>query len=103
MNSGPPSPAFQFTQPSSIFAALSDTTCPGSTAGNQEQVEKRHRYSGSGEAIAIDYRNRQCCKYLAYSQGKLAPDIEGQDQDGRQFKLSDYRGKVVLLYFWLEY
>jgi len=32
--------------------------------------------------------------------GKEAPDIEGQDQDGKQFKLSDYRGKVVLLDFW---
>jgi hypothetical protein len=37
------------------------------------------------------------------SPGKLAPDIEGRDQDGRQFKLSEYRGKVVLLYFWLEF
>ncbi len=37
------------------------------------------------------------------SIGKAAPDIEGKDQDGRQFKLSDYRGKVVLLYFWMEY
>src|SRR5262249_2150527 len=35
--------------------------------------------------------------------GKEAADIEGQDQDGKQFKLSDYRGKVVLLYFWSEY
>ncbi len=35
--------------------------------------------------------------------GKLAPDITGQDQEGKQFKLSDYRGKVVLLYFWSEY
>ena len=35
--------------------------------------------------------------------GKVAPDIEGKDQDGRQFKLSDYRGKVVLLYFWSEF
>jgi hypothetical protein len=32
--------------------------------------------------------------------GKEAPDIEGEDQDGRPFKLSDYRGKVVLLDFW---
>jgi hypothetical protein len=32
--------------------------------------------------------------------GKTAPDIEGQDQDGVRFKLSDYRGKVVLLDFW---
>jgi hypothetical protein len=37
------------------------------------------------------------------SVGKTAPDIEGDDQDGKRFKLSDYRGKVVLLYFWQEY
>jgi len=34
--------------------------------------------------------------------GKPAPDIGGEDQDGKGFKLSDYRGKVVLLYFWQE-
>ncbi len=34
------------------------------------------------------------------SVGKTAPDIEGTDQDGVKFKLSDYRGKVVLLDFW---
>jgi len=34
--------------------------------------------------------------------GKQAPDIEGEDQDGKNFKLSDYRGKVVLLDFWQE-
>lgn len=34
--------------------------------------------------------------------GKQAPDIEGPDQDGVRFKLSDYRGKVVLLYFWQQ-
>src|SRR5262245_30244416 len=32
--------------------------------------------------------------------GKVAPDIAGPDQDGKRFKLSDYKGKVVLLYFW---
>lgn len=35
--------------------------------------------------------------------GSQAPDIEGQDRSGRVFKLSDYRGKVVLLDFWSEY
>jgi hypothetical protein len=34
------------------------------------------------------------------SIGKVAPDIEGEDQDGKRFRLSDYRGKVVLLDFW---
>ncbi len=35
--------------------------------------------------------------------GKEAPEIEGEDQDGKRFRLSDYRGKVVLLDFWSEY
>jgi hypothetical protein len=35
--------------------------------------------------------------------GKEAPDIDGLDQDGQRFRLSDYRGKVVLLDFWSEY
>jgi hypothetical protein len=32
--------------------------------------------------------------------GRKAPDIQGEDQHGNRFKLSDYRGKVVLLDFW---
>jgi hypothetical protein len=35
--------------------------------------------------------------------GRPAQEIEGDDQEGQHFKLSDYRGKVVLLYFWSEY
>jgi len=37
-------------------------------------------------------------RYL--SIGKEAPDIEGSDIDEKAFKLSDYRGKVVVLDFW---
>ncbi len=32
--------------------------------------------------------------------GNLAPEIIGEDIDGKKFKLSDYRGKVVMLDFW---
>lgn len=32
--------------------------------------------------------------------GKVAPEIEGEDVDGKRFKLSDYRGKVVVITFW---
>ncbi len=35
--------------------------------------------------------------------GEVAPEIEGVDQHGQRFRLSDYRGKVVLLDFWQEY
>ena len=34
------------------------------------------------------------------SIGKVAPEIQGEDVDGKEFKLSDYRGKVVVLDFW---
>src|SRR5262249_2437788 len=32
--------------------------------------------------------------------GKAAPEITGKDIDGTEFKLSDYRGKVVVIDFW---
>jgi len=32
--------------------------------------------------------------------GKEAPEIEGEDTAGEAFKLSDYRGKVVVIDFW---
>jgi hypothetical protein len=34
------------------------------------------------------------------SVGKAAPDIKGEDTAGKPFKLSEYRGKVVMLVFW---
>ncbi|HMC67040.1 MAG TPA: TlpA disulfide reductase family protein [Gemmataceae bacterium] len=36
-------------------------------------------------------------------KGDTAPDIEGVDIDGKPLKLSDYRGKVVLLDFWADW
>ena len=32
--------------------------------------------------------------------GMVAPDFETVDQDGVAWKLSDYRGKVVIVDFW---
>jgi len=32
--------------------------------------------------------------------GKTVPDFEAKDQDGKAFKLSDYRGKVLVVDFW---
>lgn len=44
------------------------------------------------EANLFELRNLQI--------GKVVPEIEGEDVDGKKFKLSDYRGKVVMLDFW---
>ena len=35
--------------------------------------------------------------------GKRAPDISGEDSDGKKFKLSDYAGKVVVIDFWANW
>ncbi len=32
--------------------------------------------------------------------GKPAPEIDAEGVDGKRFKLSDYRGKIVVLIFW---
>ena len=32
--------------------------------------------------------------------GRPAPEIEGTDMDGKPLRLSDYKGKVVVLVFW---
>jgi thiol-disulfide isomerase/thioredoxin len=36
----------------------------------------------------------------ALAIGKVAPEIAGEDIDGRPMKLSDHRGKIVVLMFW---
>lgn len=55
-----------------------------------------------------DHTVGEIAKAALYEQqhlavGMVAPDIKGKDEHGKPFKLSDYRGKVVLLYFWNEY
>lgn len=57
----------------------------------------------------IRYKGRKTYGEVATSElfdlqrlqvGMVAPDIEGKDLDEIPFKLSDYRGKVVMLDFW---
>jgi hypothetical protein len=52
-----------------------------------------------GDTVA-DRAKAELFEIRHLSVGKVAPDIEGSDQDGKRFKLSEYRGKVVLLDFW---
>src|SRR5262249_28426492 len=47
-----------------------------------------------------DQAKRELFELQHLAVGMEAPDIEGEDADGKHFKLSDYRGKVVLLDFW---
>jgi predicted Zn finger-like uncharacterized protein len=49
---------------------------------------------------APDFKPFQPAKSNVPQVGQQAPEIAGEDLDGRPFKLSDYRGKVVVLDFW---
>ena len=59
----------------------------GAVGGGIWYAKSRHRdvVPASGRGINI---------------GQLALEIDGEDLDGKRFKLSDYRGKVVVLDFW---
>ena len=53
--------------------------------GGRTPPGKAPRVSGPADGIRV---------------GAAAPEIEGVDADNKTFRLSDYRGKVVLLTFW---
>lgn len=70
---------------SSLWIGLLSFAITGCDAGTPA---RRQRALPNGTAV------------VGFDRGDLAPDIEGTDADGKPFKLSDYRGKVVLLKFW---
>jgi thiol-disulfide isomerase/thioredoxin len=58
----------------------------------------------TGEAPTMGTRAKQQLYALRHlGIGKTAPEIEGKNAEGKTFKLSDYRGKVVVLDFWASW
>jgi len=53
-----------------------------------------------GEQTVAEYAKAAIFAIQNLAVGKQAPEIEGEDVDGQKLKLSDYRGKVVILDFW---
>jgi hypothetical protein len=69
----------------------------------EEQLERLiKKYSdvkSDGQSLAEEAKN-SLFELRNLAIGKPALEIEGEDVDGVKFKLSDYRGKVVVLDFW---
>ena len=53
----------------------------------------------SGRALG-DRADRALFELRNLAVGKVAPEIEGDDLDGRKMALGDFRGKVVVVNFW---
>lgn len=51
-----------------------------------------------GEQASIELYE---CQHL--TTGKVAPEIQGEDIEGHKLRLSDYRGKVVIVSFWASW
>ncbi|MFT5302690.1 MAG: hypothetical protein ACI87E_001393 [Mariniblastus sp.] len=62
-------------------------------------VEKAGDAKVRGQSLA-KMAELQLFEFMNLRIGKTAPNILGEDVDGEEFKLSDYRGKVVFLDFW---
>lgn len=53
-----------------------------------------------GSRTLADRARRTLDDLRRLSCGKPAPEVEGEDGDGKRFRLSDYKGKVVVIDFW---
>jgi len=57
----------------------------------------------AGQTVGVDAQlddNGELVPWSPPKPGELAPDFVAQDLDGNEVKLSDFRGKVVVLNFW---
>ena len=74
----------------------------GEVAELTRQVSERY-----GDQLFQNKPIKDQLKSLLDSQkfvvGSLAPDIVGKDHEGKEFRLSEYKGKVVVLDFWADW
>jgi len=55
---------------------------------------------GPAEKRRLTQARKELADMKLHGLGKPAPEISAEDLEGKGFKLSDYKGKVVLLDFW---
>ena len=85
----------------------------------KDEAKKKESFTAAEAAFGRvktydDGKSKEIKAYVAQAAGQLAglknldliqvgksvPDIDGIDTEGKPFKLSDYKGKVVLIDFW---
>jgi hypothetical protein len=82
-----------------LRAADPDKVCK-EAEGLLEQVIEKHGDIKQGNSTLGATAKNDLFMLRTFSIGKVAPEIDGEDTDGKPMKLSDYRGKVVVIDFW---
>ncbi len=92
---------------STLAEQWTDDTDPARIAKGKQALERlgkdwpNLKDPGSRTGETFGQTSQRKLEHLSkYGIGATAPEIEGEDIAGVKFKLSDYRGKVVLLDFW---
>lgn len=77
----------------------------------QDEATRKEGLAEMKKLVTSPDLEKMAPEFLAHAKGEIlaaeklsigstAPDIVGTDHDGKEFKLSDYRGQVVLVHFW---
>lgn len=95
--------AAQFSLASVVQAAAVNRQAEAEELFRQfcREFDGNHSYSYQNIEKALIHAAEEHLKELKFrASGKAAPEIVGIDLEGQPLKLSDYRGRVVLLNFW---
>jgi len=71
-----------------LFVSLAGSVSAVAQEAKPDQIEEKKKVVRKNPAIVI---------------GEKAPEIIGKDAEGKEMKLSDYRGKVVVINFWASW
>jgi hypothetical protein len=95
---------------SAMFSLAQSLRTSSERAGNEQQlaeakklyqqVEGEYADVKTGRGTLGEDAKANLFEMENLAIGKVAPEIEGKDANGKPLKLSDYRGKVVVLDFW---
>jgi len=85
---------------SMALAKILKDTNPAEAENTLKLIIEKYADVSAGRGTLGEQAQKDIDHAKKFGTGKPAPEIAGQDIDGKDFKLSDYRGKVVMIDFW---
>lgn len=89
-----------YTLGSLLKNRLDEGSAQGSKSKEAEELFEKVLSTYASEKELVKSAKGQLFEMRNLAVGKVAPEIEGEDVNGTKFKLTEYRGRVVVLDFW---